>query len=110
MANKDFDNNLRMLKGSAQYRADKVKAGRAGSSAGKPRPYAKVNMRNARLYSPQLVGQTIYLTPKKPFSTFTLGRVYEWKVVEPGVGYIGGQLLRADEIKNLFKVIPKGKR
>lgn len=109
MGNVNFDNNLKMMKGREQYLRDKSKAGRSGSSAGKPRPYARANMRYARLHSPLLVGQTVSLTPKKPTSGFVLGRLYEWRVVEPGLGDIGGQLLRADEIKDLFKVIPKGK-
>lgn len=109
MGNVNFDNNLRMMKGREQYLRDKSKAGRSGSSAGKPRPYARNNMKYARLYSPLLVGQTVVITPKKPTSGFILGRLYEWRVVEPGLGYIGNIEFSADEIKNLFKVIPKGK-
>lgn len=109
MGNVNFDNNLKMMKGREQYYRDKSKAGRSGSSAGKPRPYARANMKYARLYSPLLVGQTVFLTPKKPLAGFVLGRLYEWRVIEPGVGLIGGSEFSADEIKDLFKVIPKGK-
>lgn len=93
-----------MTKGSAQYHLDKVKGGRCGSSAGKPRPYARQNMLIARLYSPKLIGQSVIVTPKANFMGFRTGIYYEWKVVEEGVGYIGGMLLDADEIKQNFIV------
>lgn len=109
MANVNFDNNLKMLKGREQYLKDKSKAGRSSSTAGRPRPYAKKNMSVARLYSPMIVGQTVIVTPKKPMDGFILGRLYEWWVTEAGVGYIKGQLFTAADIGKLFKVIPKGK-
>lgn len=93
-----------MKKGSIQYHLDKVKGGRCGSSAGKPRPYARQNMLTARLYSPKLIGQSVIVTPKANFMAFRTGRYYEWKVVEAGLGYIGGILMDADEIKQNFIV------
>ena len=93
-----------MTKGSAQYHLDKVKGGRCGSSAGKPRPYARQNMLIARLYSPKLIGQSVTVTPKESFSIFRVGHYYEWKVVDEGVGFIQGIELDADDIKKNFIV------
>lgn len=100
----NFDERLRMKKGSVQYHLDKVKGGRCGSSAGQPRPYARQNMLTARLYSPKLIGQSVTVTPKESFSIFRVGHYYEWKVVDEGEGYIGGILLDADDIKKNFIV------
>lgn len=107
--NKNFDKELRMKKGSEQYRLDKVKAGRCGSSAGKPRPYAKKNMLLARLNSPLMVGNTIYVTPKRNFAGMRVGYLYKWVVEEEGFGQIDGKPFEAREIVDNFMVIPKGK-
>lgn len=93
-----------MTKGSVQYHLDKVKGGRCGSSAGKPRPYARQNMLTARLYSPKLIGQSVTVTPKESFSVFRVGHYYEWRVVDEGVGFIQGIELDADDIKQNFIV------
>lgn len=106
---KNFDKDLRLLKGTEQYLKDKSKAGRSSSTAGQPRPYAKKTMLKARLYSPVLVGQSVTVVPLHDVYGLVKGRPYEWKVVEPGLGYIGGQLLGAEEINNLFKYVPKSK-
>lgn len=105
--NKDFDRRLRISKGATQYHLDKVKAGRSGSSAGKPRPYAKRNMLKARLHSPLLVGCTLTVSPKHPYLSYGVGRYYEWSIIETGVGTINGFELEADTILEHFIVIPK---
>ena len=105
----DFDRRLRLLKGKEQYLRDKSKAGRMGSSAGRPRPYARQLMKNARLYSPTTVGQTLIVTPLDDAYGYVKGHLYEWKVEEEGLGRIGNQYLSADEIRHHFKVIPKKK-
>lgn len=105
----NFDQNLRMKKGELQYRLDKQKAGRCGSSAGRPRPYAKANMQLARLYSPQVVGQTITVTPKKDFERFRVGNYYSWYIIEEGLGTINGWEYTAKEIKDNFIIIPRKK-
>lgn len=107
MGNRNFDKELRLKKGSAQYLADKSKAGRSGSSAGKPRPYAKKNMAKARLFSPILIGQTLVVTPRHPFLSFQVGQYYEWAIMEAGVGMIKGYELEAEQIAEHFIVIPK---
>lgn len=106
---KNFDQELRMRQSRATYLANKSKAGMAGSSAGKPRPYAKKNMAYARLHSPQLVGQTLTVSPKHQFQTFQVGKYYEWSIIEAGVGLVDGYELTAKEIKDHFMVIPKRK-
>lgn len=100
----NFDERLRIKKGSVQYHLDKVKGGRCGSSAGHPRPYARQNMLTARLYSPKLIGQSVIVTPKADFMGFRTGVYYEWRVVDEGEGYIGGMILDADDIKKNFIV------
>ena len=104
---KNFDEHLKLKKGLAQYRADKSKAGRSGSSAGKPRPYAKRNASKAHLFSPVFVGKSFTVTPLKPTKRFHLGAYYEWHIIEPGVGVINGIELTANDIIENFKVIPK---
>lgn len=98
------------MKGKEQYLRDKSKAGRMGSSAGRPRPYAKVNMKTARLYSPALIGQTLVVTPLDNTLGCTVGKLYEWKVEEAGYGTINGHPIAADDIRYHFKVIPKGRK
>lgn len=105
----DFDKRLMLLKGKEQYLRDKSKAGRMGSSAGRPRPYARQLMKSARLYSPLLVGQTLTVTPLDDTLGYAKGRLYEWKVEEAGYGTIAGRPLSADDIRSHFKVIPKAK-
>lgn len=107
MGNRNFDSELRMKKGLAQYRLDKSKAGRCGSSAGKPRPYAKKNMLKARLNSPIMIGNSITITPRHPFLGFSVGQYYEWTIIEKGVGISRGHELDADQIIEHFIVIPK---
>lgn len=101
---RNFDNELRMKLTSEQYRLNKQKAGRCGSSAGRPRPYARKNMAKARLYSPLLVGQDVPVTPKKNFSIFRVEELYSWHVEEPGFGICNGHEFLASEIENLFIV------
>lgn len=109
----DFDRYLLAKKGAVQYRLDKVKGGRCSSTAGCPRPYAKKNMQKARLFSPQLVGQKIMVTPKHQFHNLSAGRYYTWTVTEPGVGVIGGHGIiemydvTAEEIAEHF-IVKKG--
>lgn len=107
--NRNFDRELRLKKGSAQYHLDKMKAGSCGSSAGKPRPYARLNILKARLYSPKAIGQSITVTPKSSFAGFLVGKYYEWEVTDAGVGHIGKVTLRADEIFEHFIVKSKKK-
>lgn len=101
---KDFDKNLRIKLGAEQYRLNKSKAGRCGSSAGQSRPYAKALMLRARLYSPKLIGQTIPVTPKHPYLKFGPGVNYLWEVFEEGVGRIEGVEVEAKEIIEHFIV------
>lgn len=108
--NVNFDKELRLKKGSVQYRLDKSKAGRCGSSAGQPRPYAKANMLKARLHSPLLVGQTLTLTPKHPYLHFQVGKYYECYIIEQGVGMISNYEIEADEIIEHFIVKTKGSK
>lgn len=96
-----------MKLGSEQYRANKSKAGRASSTAGQPRPYAKKNMAYARLYSPTLVGQSLTVSPRHNFRSFRVGEYYEWSIIEEGVGLIKDYELTAKEINDHFMVIPK---
>lgn len=105
--NTNFDRELRLRKGSVQYRLDKSKAGRSGSSAGKPRPYARVNMLKARLHSPLMVGHSLTVSPRHPYLTFRVGQYYEWAIIDSGVGLINGYELEADDIIEHFIVIPK---
>lgn len=107
MGNVNFDKELRLRKGSLQYRLDKSKAGRSGSSAGKPRPYAKQNMLKARLYSPMAVGQSITVTPKHQFLEFSVGQYYQWSIIEAGYGTIGKHEFEASQIIEHFIVVPK---
>ena len=107
--NVNFDKELRLKKGAEQYRLDKSKAGRCGSSAGKPRPYARANILKARLYSPVLIGQSLTLTPKHSYLHFQPGQYYECHIIEEGVGMIGNYELEAAEISEHFIVKPKGK-
>lgn len=109
MGNINFDKELRLRKGLEQYRRDKSKAGRSGSSAGKPRPYAKQNMAYARLFSPLMVGHSMTVTPKHNYLSYRVGQYYEWYIIEEGLGTILGRELEANEIKEHFKVIPKKK-
>lgn len=108
--NKNFDKELRLRKGSVQYRLDKSKAGRSGSSAGKPRPYARQNILKARLYSPILIGQSVTVTPRHPYLTYQVGRYYEWSIIDSGVGLINGYELEASDIIEHFIVIRKGEQ
>lgn len=110
MATPNFDQSLRMKQGTETYLANKRKAGMSGSSKGKPRPYSKQNALKARLWSPITVGQTLTVVPKHNFLGFNIGQLYEWEVVEPGLGYVGGIMVKADEIAEHFIVKPKGKR
>ena len=107
--NKHFDEELRLKKGSVQYRLDKSKAGRSGSSAGKPRPYAKQNMNKARLFSPLLVGRYLTVVPKHKYLKFGPGVYYNWYVIEAGVGNIEGVEITAQEIADHFIVKTKGR-
>lgn len=108
--NINFDKELRLKKGSAQYRLDKSKAGRCGSSAGQPRPYAKANMLKARLHSPLLIGQALTVTPKHQYLKFGPGVYYEWHIIEAGEGYIDSTPIDASEIIEHFIVKTKGKK
>lgn len=108
MGNANFDRELRMKQGAEQYRLNKSKAGRSGSSAGKPRPYAKANMLKARLFSPQLVGTSLTVTPKHPYLKFGPGVYYKWDIIDEGVGYIEGVLIEATDIAEHFVVKTKG--
>lgn len=110
-----FDKNLQMKMSKEAYHAAKVRAGNLGSSAGQPRPYAKQNMQKARLHSPQLIGQSLTITPKHQHYPFHVGVYYEWQVVEEGEGevYRDGRFLThatASEVWEHFKVIKKGKQ
>lgn len=107
---KNFDQSLKMRMSREQYYENKRKGGASGSSAGQPRPYARKNIRNARLWSPKTVGQILTVTPKHNFLGFRVGQFYEWEVVEPALGYIGGMLLKADKIAENFIVKSKGKQ
>lgn len=107
---KNFDQELLMKQGRETYLANKVKGGRSGSSAGKPRPYAKQNMLKARLWSPMLVGQSLTVTPKHPYHKFGPGCYYEWNITEAGFGIIEDTELSAQEIYDHFIVKPKGIR
>lgn len=107
---KNFDKELRMRLGAEQYRLNKSKAGRCGSSAGQPRPYARKNMATARLYSPLLVGHSLTVTPKKNFSTFKVGQLYEWQILEPGYGEVNGHEFLASDINELFIVRKKNEK
>lgn len=97
-----------MKKGSVQYHLDKVKAGSSGSSAGKPRPYARQNMAKARLFSPSLVGHSLIVVPKHNYLRFRVGTAYRWNVIEEGVGGINGLEITAEEISEHFFVRKKG--
>ena len=108
MGNVNFDKELRLKQGAEQYRLNKSKAGRSGSSAGKPRPYAKQNMLKARLFSPQLVGKSLTVTPKHKYLMFGPGCYYEWDIIDEGVGYIGSTMIEAQEIIDHFIVKTKG--
>lgn len=108
--NYNLDRDLLLKQGRETYLANKRKAGASGSSAGKPRSYARQNALKARLWSPITVGQTLTVVPKHKISGFNIGQPYEWEVVEPGLGYIGGIMMKADEIYEHFIVKPKGKR
>jgi hypothetical protein len=107
--NANFDSELRMKLGAEQYRLNKSKAGRSGSSAGKPRPYAKRNILKARLFSPVTVGKSLTISPKHNYMTFQVGKHYEWEVVEEGFGYADNIPLEANEVAEYFFVIPKGR-
>lgn len=102
--NKSFDRDLRLKLGAEQYRLNKSKAGRCGSSAGQPRPYAKALMLRARLYSPKIVGQTLPVSPKHPYLRFQPGNTYLWEVFEEGLGRIEGVEIEAKEIIEHFIV------
>lgn len=108
--NRNFDQELRLKKGSAQYRLDKSKAGRCGSSAGQPRPYARQNILKARLFSPALIGRTLTVSPKHAYLRFRPGVYYKWDIIEAGVGYIEGVEIEAQEISDHFIVKTKGKK
>ena len=108
MGNINFDKELRLKQGEAQYRLNKSKAGMSGSSAGQPRPYAKQNMLKARLFSPMLVGQKLTVTPKHKYLKFGPGVYYTWSIIEEGVGEIEGITIEAQEIADHFVVKPKG--
>lgn len=108
MGDANFDKVLRMKKGEAQYRADKAKAGRAGSSAGKPRPYARHSIKIALLYSPKSVGRSFTVKPKEQYRAFSPSFLYQWKCLGDGEGEIEGFDVTADEIKEHFIVKRKG--
>lgn len=110
MGNINFDKELRLKQGAEQYRLNKSKAGRSGSSAGKPRPYARQNIMKARLFSPMLVGKSLTVTPKHKFLKFCPGCYYEWDIIEEGLGYIGSEMLGAQEIFDHFIVKTKGQK
>lgn len=106
----NFDQELRARWDRQTYIDNKRKGGMTGSSKGQPRPYAKANALKARLWSPRTVGRTLTVVPKHNIPGFRIGQPYEWEVVEPGLGYINGIMLKADEISSHFIVKPKGKR
>lgn len=108
--NKSFDKNLRIKLGAEQYRLNKSKAGRCGSSAGQPRPYAKALMLRARLYSPKIVGQTLSVSPKHPYLRFQPGNTYLWEVLEEGLGRIEGVEIESQEIIEHFFVRKKSEK
>lgn len=105
--NKNFDKELRLKLGREQYHLNKSKAGRSGSSAGQPRPYAKQNIAKARLHSPLLIGTSITVAPKHPFLTFRVGQYYDWHIIDKGVGEINGYEIEANQIIEHFIVVPK---
>lgn len=104
----NFDQYLRLKYGAEQYHQNKIKAGRSGSSAGVPRPYAKQNASKAHLFSPVLVGKSLTVTPKHKYLKFGPGVYYEWNIIEAGTGEIDGIELTAQEISDHF--IIKAKR
>lgn len=106
--NKNLDQELLMKQGRETYLANKRKAGASGSSAGKPRPYAKQNALKARLWSPLFVGTSLTVTPKHPFKKFGPGCYYEWQITEPASGIIEDIDVSAQEIYDHFIVKPKG--
>lgn len=108
--NRKFDEELRMKKGREAYRLDKIKGGRAGSSAGQPRPYAKQTIQIARLHSPQLIGHSLLVTPKHQYRTLRVGQVYEWQVYDEGLGEIEGYDVDARELREHFVIKVKGKK
>ena len=105
-----LEEELRLKKGSAQYRLDKSKAGRCGSSAGQPRPYARQNVLKARLFSPVFIGKSLTVSPKHPYLRFKPGNYYKWSIVEAGVGYIEDVEVEAQEISEHFIVKTKGSK
>lgn len=110
MGNVYFDQELRLKKGADQYRLDKSKAGRCGSSAGQPRPYAKANIAKARLYSPMSIGRHLTITPKHNYMVFRIGNYYDCEIIEAGVGLSQGVELEAEEIIEHFIVKTKGQK
>lgn len=106
----NFDKDLRAKLGAEQYRLNKSKAGRCSSTAGRPRPYAKANMLRARLYSPQLVGQDVPVSPRHPYLKFGPGVHYLWHVYDEGVGTIEGVEVEAQEIIEHFFVRKKSEK
>lgn len=106
----NFDKQLRASKGGLQYHLDKVRGGQSGSSAGKPRPYARANIAIAQLYSPRAVGRVFAVKPKSNWNQFRMGAYYEWKMTEPGYGLIDGVEVSADELKKNFIIITKRRK
>lgn len=107
MGNRNFDNELKLKKGLAQYHLDKKKAGMSGSSAGQPRPYARQNVLYARLFSPLFIGKSFTITPKHSYLHFSVGKHYEWTMIEEGLGNVDGYEMEAKEIKDHFMLVPK---
>lgn len=107
--NVNFDKELRLKQGRETYLANKVKGGKASSSAGKPRPYARANIAKARLFSPMLVGKSFTVSPRHPYLRFIPGRYYEWHIIEEGLGYIENIPIEAEDIDEHFIIKTKGK-
>lgn len=106
--NKNLDQELLMKQGRETYLANKRKAGASGSSAGKPRPYAKQNALKARLWSPLFIGTSLTVTPKHPYKKFGVGCYYEWEKTEADSGIIESTEVSAQEIYDHFIIKPKG--
>lgn len=109
MGDKNFDKMLQMRKSRSEYLADKSKAGRSSSTAGRPRPYARHNMLAALLYSPRAIGRTYTVTPKHRYEHFAMGKLYAWKITDAGVGTIMDASrslgeMTADELRKHFVI------
>lgn len=60
-----------------------------------------------RLYSPNNIGQSVTVTPKRPYLHLRPGTYYIWKMVEPGVGLIEGEEMTAEELLEHFVIKEK---